>query len=139
MPWGWVFLWLCCPNARRLGAASVWTVPMPYGWVSFLKRNLQECKNIGAVGSVRGAEGNAAVDFGYLGKGSTEFFELLRIRHDLVAISSGCLDLRTDKFLHQLYMPAKHLFDNCSLWCHGEHLVLLPLGRPRCERSRQAW
>ena len=86
------------------------------------------------MGSVWGAEGNAAVDFGYLGKGSMEFFEHIRIRHDLVASSAGCLDLRTDKLLRQLYRPAKRLFDNCSRWCHGEHLVLLAI---RPTRVRQ--
>ena len=56
---------------------------MPYGWVSFLK-NLTECKNIGTVGTVCGAEGITVVDVSYLVKGSMEFFELLRIGLDLV-------------------------------------------------------
>ena len=117
MPCGWVLIWLvlshcpkagCCHGLNNLHALGL-SVPMallsscPKAGCChhldspdairlgvFLRKDLQECKNIGTVGSVCGAEGNAAVDFSYLGKGSTEFFELLRIRHDFVAISAGC-------------------------------------------------
>ena len=88
------------------------------------------------MGSVCGAEGNAAVDFGYLGKGSTEFFELLRIRHDLVASSANCLDLRTDTFLHQLYRRPSVSLTTVVAGAMENILFFLPLGRPGYASAR---
>ena len=111
---------------------------MPYGWVSFLKI-LTECKNIGTMGTVCGAEGITVVDVSYLVKGSMEFFELIRIGLDLVPSAQAALTSElTDSFISCTGLPsvssttvAAGAIDNFSFF--------LPLGRPRCEQSRQAW
>ena len=111
---------------------------MPYGWVFFLKI-LTECKNIGTMGTVCGAEGITVVDVSYLVKGSMEFFELIRIGLDLVPSAQAALTSElTDSFISCTGLPsvssttvAAGAIDNSSFF--------LPLGRPRCEQSRQAW
>ena len=89
--------------------------------------------------TVCGVEGIAAVDVSCLGKGSMEFFELLRIRLDLVpSVQAASTSELTNSFISYTGRPsvssttvASGAIDNFSFF--------LPLGRPRCEESRQAW
>ena len=113
---------------------------MPYGIrLGVFLHFLTECKNIGTMGTVCGAEGITVVDVSYLVKGSMEFFELIRIGLDLVPSAQAALTSElTDSFISCTGLPsvssttvAAGAIDNFSFF--------LPLGRPRCEQSRQAW
>ena len=68
-----------------------------------------------------------------------DFFELLRIGLDLVAVIAGCLQLLADKsFISRTGRPS---FSSTTVAAGAmeNFSVLLPVGRPSCDRRRQAW
>ena len=82
--------------------------------------------------STCGSEGITIVDVSYLGKGSLEFFEPLPLAQaaltsELTKSSIGCTGLPSVSST----TVAAGVINNS--------LFFLPLGRPRCEQSRQAW